>query len=415
MWSMLGSLIASLICIELFYLTFAAIFKHEVGYCITAIMFCPLAIIQLFVFGDWTSFISYAVILVLIGYFPIFQIRNKRKYPVYLYYLYNEHIIRIDIENLSFGFEFYENNRWVKNIELSKTLFSDYQITEENAIDLINKRNLDKKEQEVLPMEKKLENGVKVEYYAGVGSTVTYKELDTGEIAQVTIVKSTGREIHDEVSVDTELGKALLGCKKGEVKEVNSIEPYTISILEVLNPIEKRNIRNQKPVDIDDRTTFDIFIPAQAGNYANFQSRIYNGLYVMHAYGTTAKDIYKAGVDNFDWDGSKTGKFGQQKLLYDLDCTGEGYSVWFLPYSNLTAIKNKNANWENYISSDFKLIKESWNNINSNVDFFYDNTKRITFIKQKNGQYVYIGIFQAQKIDPSTKCKYYKRIGEDYK
>lgn len=154
------------------------------------------------------------------------------------------------------------------------------------------------------------------------------------------------------------------------------------------------------------------FILANADNYASFKSDMYDGLIVKRAYGKKAKDIYFAGCYRFYWDNSKIGSFCQQKKLYDVNCTKEGFSVWFLPYSNLTNSKNDSANWTNYISSDFTTIKEVWESVN---DLFHnDKSKRVTFAKQKNGQYLYLGIFQVTEIDKKNKCRIYKQVDKNY-
>lgn len=255
-----------------------------------------------------------------------------------------------------------------------------------------------------------------MEYYAGVGSTVTYRVLEDEETRQVTIVEPMNRKTNNQVSKSSVLGKTLMGCKKGDEIKVNADESYTISILYVSNPIKKPIIKiiTKEPASPvgEDKTKYEDFILAQEGIYANSQSKISDGLYLMHAYGTRAKDIYSDGVRCFGWNDSKKGSFGSQRKLYDVNCTKEGYSVLFLPYSNINNIKNDKANWTDFISSDFKTIKEVWKDIS--VESFDDRTERITFAKQKNGQYIYIGIFQAEKIDEDAKCKYYTRINTDY-
>ncbi len=252
-----------------------------------------------------------------------------------------------------------------------------------------------------------------------VGSTVTYRVLEDEETRQVTIVEPMNRKTYNQVSKSSVLGKTLMGCKKGDEIKVNADDSYTISILYVSNPIKKAIVQKQPikivtqkpqvPVDGDKN---DNLILAQEGNYANSPSKVSDGLFLMHAYGTRAKDIYSDGVRCFGWNDSKKGSFGSQQKLYDVNCTKEGYSVLFLPYSNINNKKNDNANWTDFISSDFKTIKEIWKD--TDKENFYDRTERITFAKQKNGQYIYIGIFQAEKIDEDAKCKYYTRINTDY-
>ena len=116
------------------------------------------------------------------------------------------------------------------------------------------------------------------------------------------------------------------------------------------------------------------------------------------------------GYYNFGWKYSKLGSFCSQKILWEKDCSREGYSVWFLPYSNLNNYKNPYSNWTNFVGSDFKVIKEYWKEIDDR--FYNDEDVRITFVKQKNGQYLYLGIFQAQEMDRENRCKTYYRVDD---
>lgn len=275
--------------------------------------------------------------------------------------------------------------------------------------------------------------GSVMEYLAGVGSTVTFRVLEDDETCQMTIVEPMDKKDYNQVSKFSELGKALMDCKKGDEIKVNAIEPYTISILYVSNPVKKRIVQqplkseivqqpqpktHSKPIDNSNKQSLngsklgEDFILAQSGDYANFQSEVSDGLQLKHAYGTRAEDIYLDGVFCFGWNYAKRESFGRQQKLYDVKCTEDGYSVLFLPYSNLNDGRNEKVSWTDFISSDFKTIKEVWKD--TDKEKFYDRTKRITFAKQKNGQYIYIGIFQAKIIDEEAKCKYYKRIGEEY-
>lgn len=156
----LGGILGSLLGIELFYCIFAGIFKHKVGFCITAVVILFGAGIYWFCFGDMLFAIYCIISLIVIYYCPTLQIRNKEKKsirgkeekPNYHYYWYKERVARIDVKNLSDDFEFYENNEWVKNDKLSYALFEAirisvekwgkdiYKITnKERAIELINK------------------------------------------------------------------------------------------------------------------------------------------------------------------------------------------------------------------------------------------------------------------------------------
>lgn len=242
--------------------------------------------------------------------------------------------------------------------------------------------------------------------FAGIGSTVRFITTDDNEFNEVKLVK-IARELN-EVSENSKLGEALMLCVEGEVLTVNSVEPYEIKIINIVNPVEKQKHSFQTISASGEPVLIENFIPASTGNYANLESDIRNGLVECHAYGRKAKDIYLAGCENFGWSYSKLGSFCSQKLLYDKNCSREGYSVWFLPYSNLNNYKNSMANWINLISSDFNVIKENWKVLDDR--FFYDKDMRITFAKQKNGQYLYLGIFQAKEFDEVNKVKTFYKV-----
>ena len=263
-----------------------------------------------------------------------------------------------------------------------------------------------------------VESSKQEQKYAGVGSTIVYRVLEDDEINQVTLVEPIHKRFENEVSKTSDLGEALLYSKEGEEVKVNSPEPYMIRVVHISNPITMvknvtysapRNIRiKEKHYDFPE----DIFIPAASDNYANVKYEVSDGLVVGHIYGSAAKDIYYKGCEAFGWDRSKLNSFGPLQLLFSKKCTDEGYSIWFLPYSNLNNRKNPKANWRDLVSNDFATIKENWNCIDER--FYGDTDKRLTFVSQKNGQYLYLGIFQAKEIDEENKCKIFRRIDTNY-
>lgn len=72
---------------------------------------------------------------------------------------------------------------------------------------------------------------------AGIGSTITYRVIEEDEINQVTLVEPANKKLENEVSKNSDLGEVLLYSKEGEEVQVNSLEPYKISILHISNPI----------------------------------------------------------------------------------------------------------------------------------------------------------------------------------
>ena len=250
------------------------------------------------------------------------------------------------------------------------------------------------------------------EKYVGLNSIVGYVCIDNEEFCEVKIVDSLKKESLNEVSKDSPLGSALLYCQEGEIRTIYTQEPYDVKIISIVNPVAKQQpkieiqTKGEKPIFLEN------FIPASTDNYASFQSKVEDGLIVGHAYGSKAKDIYCEGIRIFGWDYSKLGYFYPQKLLFDKNCSKEGYSLWFLPYSNLNNRKNPKANWRDFISNDFATIKEYWVEIDDR--FYNDEDIRITFASQKNGQYLYLGVFQAKERDEDNSCKTYYKIEEDY-
>jgi hypothetical protein len=250
------------------------------------------------------------------------------------------------------------------------------------------------------------------EKFAGIGSTVGFVIVDENEFCQVKIVDSKITRSAEEVSKDSELGKTLMFCKEGETLFVESQEPYEIKILNIVNPVKKPGVTEIKTSPREEPVFVGDFVPATYGNYASFESSFDDGLVPMHAYGRKAKDVYLKGCEYFGWDYSKLGSFCSQKLLFDKNCSREGFSVWFLPYSNLNNYRNSATNWIDFISSDFEKIKEVWKEMDER--FFTDDDIRITFAKQRNGQYLYLGVFQAKEFDEENRCKIYYKIDGNY-
>lgn len=249
------------------------------------------------------------------------------------------------------------------------------------------------------------------EKFADIDSIVTYVSLDDNEVSQVKLINSTIKNSEHELSIHSPIGKILRFSKEGEIKSFdNEEDSYQIQIISIINPIKKIEQVTIKPFGAP--ITLNDFISAPTDNYASYISNIENGLIVQHAYGTTAKEIYLNGVNLFGWDSSKIGSFGPQKLLFNKDCSPEGYSIWFITYSNLTTGSNPKTNWSDYINHDFNIIKECWKKIDNR--FYDDKDTRITFARQKDGKYIYLGIFQAKEIDEENRCKTYHKINGNY-
>lgn len=134
-------------------------------------------------------------------------------------------------------------------------------------------------------------------------------------------------------------------------------------------------------------------------------------------YGTNAFKIYESGCTYLDFDKTKKYSFDWQRLLFDTKCTKEGYSVWIMPYSSLTA--STNNRWANFIT-DKEIIQytldNSWQDARSKED---DNTFRLAFVKQKNKEYVFIGVYKLKERKenypaPDIEKKTFTLISKNY-
>ena len=247
---------------------------------------------------------------------------------------------------------------------------------------------------------------------ADIGSIVRFVINGENELTEVKLVEKLNIASENEVSKNSTLGEALMFCHEGDTITVKATEPYKIKIINIVNPFVKQKYLYEIVKPKDEPVLLDNFILADTTNHANYQSTFDEGLITGHAYGKKAKDVYCEGIRVFGWDYSKLDSFCSQKLLYSKNCSKEGYSVWFLPYSNMNNYKNNAVNWIDFINSTFDTIKEVW--INLDDRFYNDKDKRITFAKQKNGQYLYLGIFQATEIDDENQCKIYHKLDGNY-
>ncbi len=117
-----------------------------------------------------------------------------------------------------------------------------------------------------------------------------------------------------------------------------------------------------------------------------------NKLEYMKIYGTKAFDIYTKACDCLGFDRSKRNSFALQKLLYAQNATKEGYSVLMLPNSDLNG--QTNGQWVNIINrGEILQYTIDPNNLES-----MQRDTRVTFVKQKNGEYVFVGVYKL--VDP---------------
>ena len=111
-----------------------------------------------------------------------------------------------------------------------------------------------------------------------------------------------------------------------------------------------------------------------------------------YVYGTRAKDVYEKMCDRFGWKRYLSGNFGQQKKLYAMNATPEGYSVHCLRHNNWT--KTDNGVWFNKIYGN--RIEESWP-IREFYSPAYTHIKgelRVVFAYNTKG-YAFIGVYET--------------------
>lgn len=148
----------------------------------------------------------------------------------------------------------------------------------------------------------------------------------------------------------------------------------------------------------------------------NCHSNYFSCLEANYIYGTKALDIYVKCCDLLAFDKSKKHCFNLQQILFAENATPEGYAVWMLPHSNFTGDAKA---WANIIDDGGDTIYEVWrmDDNDSNSD------DRITFVKQGNGEYVFMGLYTFDRLEricevidgvPIKFVKIYKRISKKY-
>ncbi|MBO5415366.1 MAG: hypothetical protein J6A83_01895 [Clostridia bacterium] len=113
--------------------------------------------------------------------------------------------------------------------------------------------------------------------------------------------------------------------------------------------------------------------------------------------GTKAIDIYDNYCSKFGFKRSLRGNFAMMKLLYAKNATPEGYSVWMIAHSSLNEsylqAKSSGRKWYNKFISP-NIIKKIWINPSEYIE---DSSIRVTFAKNKRGNYVFQGIYRPIK------------------
>lgn len=139
-----------------------------------------------------------------------------------------------------------------------------------------------------------------------------------------------------------------------------------------------------------------------------------------NSYGTKAKDAYLLCCDAFGWDKGLAKEFGMMKPLYGHRAADNGTKdVWFICKCNwyndvlITVIENGKVveKHRNYIYPDLSHIEEY--QINAQNDD-YPLRDRITFAKNKNGQYVFLGVYRAKEPNSRNPSRLFFKISDNY-
>lgn len=144
--------------------------------------------------------------------------------------------------------------------------------------------------------------------------------------------------------------------------------------------------------------------------------------------GTNTSVLYKKLCESFGFDKSESGNFGHQgALLYANDVSKEHYSVWCLTNTNWNKKKDyEKCNWYDEISNDKdnSEIIENWNKeLWTKGDkksqelcnkFYNHKDTRLTFVKFKDGNYYFLGVYEFTERDDENKVKKFRLISTKY-
>ena len=237
--------------------------------------------------------------------------------------------------------------------------------------------------------------------FVEIGSIVTIFDRDLEEKSSYHIITGN-KEQEKDLSVDSALGKALMGRRVLDIVTVKAEEEYQIEIMDIDN----------SNVKFTAKTVFPTTVIINNGK-KNILNRNLN-----KSYGTRAQDIYDDCCKKFGWDYTKRGLFAPQKPLYAASATPEGYSPLFLAHSNW--IDTEPRKKENVIQE--QTLEERWRE-KYDPAFYTDTYTRVVFAKRKEcaWNYVFLGVYQYKEtktvlLPDETKqyVKIYEKISDTY-
>ena len=154
-------------------------------------------------------------------------------------------------------------------------------------------------------------------------------------------------------------------------------------------------------------------------NITNMASVISDKGYLqkLRTYGRTAREIYLACCYEYGFDRRLAHHFAKQQILFAAKASPERYAMWMLPHNNLTGTSN--GTWVNIATGDGDTICEYWLEDDSGSV----NDKRLAFLKQGDGEYVFFGVYELEKREVINFDyrnilirikKTYKRVSDTY-
>ena len=234
-------------------------------------------------------------------------------------------------------------------------------------------------------------------------------------------------DLSDKITIVLDDGKKgydlTIAIPKKTVRFVsNNVQSAIEKKLYELNEIQKKNIEKINEVEYRQRRILaeaaSLFKGKDTTTDLSYSpSYNYSVLEFGKTYGKVALYIYDSCCRNLNFRRILRDSFMKRRLLFATNATPEGYSVWMLPHSNLTG--DASNCWANVIEGD--IIYEAWNIME---DYGNNNAHRVTFVKQGNGEYVFMGVYQLERVKTINevidgvyikKLKTYKRISTTYR
>ena len=144
-------------------------------------------------------------------------------------------------------------------------------------------------------------------------------------------------------------------------------------------------------------------------------------------FGTTIDEAYETLKKKFGWDPEELKSFDDQGVRNALEImdkthkiTSEGYSVWFIEYSQRSPMAGKNPNWEVTVAKNWNTItdhaksKEAW--ANGKFNKVPLGHKVVIFLHfADDDQFYFMGIYKVAERNPETMTQTFKICLREYR